>query len=179
MIDTAIQELAEREARRHDLNPAWVLGIIAVESGGDTYAWNPEPHYRYLWDISRGKPFRALSAAERASEIPPRDFPCPPGVDRDAEWWGQQASWGLMQVMGAVAREMGYAGRHLPGLCAPAVGLAVGCQFLSRLMNRYGQPEPTIAAYNAGSPRLSAGGGYENQQYVDKVLAAAGGWLNA
>lgn len=177
-MNSEIKQLASIAAQQNGLQPELVLGIIEVESGGDTFAWNPEPHYRYLWDIARSKPFRALTADERTSETPPRDFPCPPGVDRDAEWWGQQASWGLMQVMGAVAREMGYAGRHLPGLCQPATGLAVGCIYLSRLVRRYGKPEPAVAAYNAGSPRIIAGK-FENQQYVDKVLAAAGGWLNA
>lgn len=171
MIDTAIQELAEREARRHDLNPAWVLGIIAVESSGETDAYNPEPRYRYFWDLRAGAPFRRPTEAELASKFPPKDFAGPRGVDPDAEWWGQQASWGLMQVMGAVARERGFTGRHLPGLCTrPEANLQVGCRHLRAYLRRHGgKLDLAVASYNAGSPRLEDA---KVRDYVTKVMLA-------
>jgi hypothetical protein len=36
-------------------------------------------------------------------------------------------SWGLMQVMGQVAREHGYVEKFLSALCDPEAGLATGC----------------------------------------------------
>lgn len=170
-----LTHLVSTAATRHGLFPAMVWGVVQVESSGNPWAWNPEPHYRYLWDLRRWSPFRSLTAQERQSEAPPRDFTAPRGVAADAEWWGQQASWGLMQVMGAVAREIGYAEPFLTGLCHPETGLEYGCRFLARQMRAYdGQAHLAVAAYNAGSPRRDPMTGLLiNQGYVDKVTAAA------
>lgn len=173
MIDGAHHLIAVQEATRFGIEPRWVLGMIEVESSGEPDAWNPEPKYRYLWDIAQGKPFRKLTEAEQASEIPPTDFPGPRGLDRDAEWWGQQASWGLMQVMGAVARELGYKGRHLPALCRPEIGIPIGCRHLANQIRRFGNLDNGIAAYNAGTPRLEDP---KVKQYVDSVIEAGLGF---
>lgn len=155
--------------------PFWlVAAVVQVESEGNAWAWNPEPPYRYLWDVKRNAPFRALTAAEIASERPPADFPVLQG-DRDQEWWGQAASWGLMQVMGAVARERGFRGPYLTELLNPEAGIHYGCAHLAHLHKRFdahGGVAAVIAAYNAGSPRMD-GGRFVNQGYVDKVLKAA------
>jgi len=156
------------------LDPLLVASFICVESSGNPWAWNPEPHYRYLWDVRKGRPFRPLTVEERASEFPPKDFPAPPGVDPDAEFWAQQASWGLMQLMGAVARERGFKGSFLTELCTPEVGVWHGCKHLVTYTRRYPDLSDAIAAYNAGSPRRIASGVYENQGYVDKILAQHG-----
>lgn len=173
-----LREMVELVAARDYLLPTGlVLGMIEVESGGSPWAWNPEPGYRYLYDVANRRPFRALTMQERSSEKPPQDFPYLAG-DRDQEWWGQQASFGLMQVMGAVAREHGCDVPYLTALCDPALGLLYGCRHLSSLMSRYawnGQITAAIAAYNAGSPR-KVGTRFENQHYVDRVMAAARGY---
>ena len=156
------------------LPPLLLIAIIEQESDGNVWAWNPEPRYRYLWDVQFNRPFRTLTEAERASETPSRDFPCL-GGDRDQEWWGQCASWGLMQVMGAVAREHGFRGAYLTELCEPETNLEYGCRHLAALRDRFhaahGWPG-VVAAYNAGSPRrVGVDGPYENQSYVDEVMA--------
>src|SRR5688572_17064220 len=102
-----IRDWQVRKAIEHGLPATLVFGVCAVESSDNPYAWNPEPKYRYLWDVRRNKPFRALASYEVDSKVPPSDFFGKSG-DRDQEWWAQQASWGLMQVMGAVARERGF-----------------------------------------------------------------------
>lgn len=162
-------------ARERQLPLPLVLAIIQVESGGDQYAWNPEPKYRYLWDVKRKAPFRALTDAENSSEIPPADFLSAAG-DRDAEWWGQQASWGAMQLMGACARELGFVG-HLPRLCDSHLGVDFGCRHLAamrdRFLGKFGWGG-VIAAWNAGSPRFDGVGVFVNQPYVNKVVAAGG-----
>lgn len=152
-----------------------VTAIVQVESAGNPSAWKVEPAYRYLWDVAANKPFRKVMAEEGASESAPRDFPFLAISSRDTEWWGQQASWGPMQIMGAVAREYGFRG-HFPALCSPA-GIKYGCEHLARLATRYlpvHGMEGVVAAYNAGSPRHLPGGRWENQEYVDKVRAAGG-----
>jgi hypothetical protein len=103
-----VTPLIEEAARTSGLNVDFVTAIVLVESAGDPFAWNPEPRYRALWNVRTKAPFRALTDAEIASEVPPVDFPYLLG-GRDQEWWAQQASWGLMQIMGAVAREEGFA----------------------------------------------------------------------
>ena len=164
-------------AKRVGVLPQYVLAIITVESHGNPWAWNPEPKYRFLWNVRTDAAFRKLTAAEIESEIPPFDFPAPAGADRDAEYWGQSASWGLMQVMGAVAREDGYTDPFLTGLCDPLEGATRGTRHFAGLMGRYGKAESAIAAYNAGSPRYLPGGRvFVNQGYVDKVLAAVEYW---
>ena len=165
--------LIESAAARHALPALLIAAIVQQESGGNPWAWNPEPHYRYLWDVRRRAPFRQLSSAEISSERPPADFPVIAG-DRDQEWWAQQASWGLMQVMGAVAREWGYREPYLPALCDPETNIEYGCRHLLGLRQRHFRGHGwsgVIAAYNAGSPRLGDDGKYVNQQYVDEVNA--------
>lgn len=168
--------LIEASASRHSLSVALVSAIVTVESGGNTWAWNPEPPYRYFWDVRRSQPFRRVTAAENASEKPPADFRALAG-DADNEWWAQAASWGLMQVMGGVARERGYRGAYLSALCDAETGLEYGCLHLlwmrRRFLVRHGW-NGVIAAYNAGSPRY-AGDQFENQAYVDKVRRALKG----
>lgn len=156
-------------ATRNGLDPKLVTALVMVESGGNAYAWNPEPQYRYFWNVRKNTPFRFVTPQESRAEIPPDDFPCLAG-DPDQEWWGQQASWGLMQVMGALGRELGFTGPYLPGLCDPALNLSLGCLHLSRLLKwSNGNAERALAAYNGGK-----GGNlvppYRNQSYATKVL---------
>lgn len=154
-------------AERCQLPAALVEALVMVESGGNPWAWNPEPHYRYLWDVVKKRPFRTLTPEERASERPPADFPAVAG-DRDQEWWGQQASWGLCQVMGAVARERGFTGPYLPQLCDPQTNLIIGCRHLRAMLEwADGDMEKALGAYNAGI------GGYNSalgRQYAAKVF---------
>lgn len=162
-----------RYAKFYDLREGLVKAIIEVESAGEIYAWRVEPPYRYLVNLGTGRPFRKLTPAEIASERAPTDFVYDRRLgSRDTEWWGQQASWGPMQVMGAVAREYGFRGRF-PELCGDK-GVHFGCAYLAALFQRFGWAglPGVIAAYNAGSPRYTDSGAFVNQGYVSKVFAA-------
>lgn len=155
------------------LDPYLVAAQVLVESGGNPFAWNPEPRYHYLWDVRKNAPFRSLRPSESANEDPPTDFPSLRG-DPDQEWWGQQASWGLMQVMGALARENGFDGPYLTQLTDPLVNLHVGCAHLTKLLEwAKGDYAQAFAAYNGGK-----GGNltppFRNQSYADKVFATKG-----
>lgn len=170
--------LIQSAAARHSLPPSLIAAFIQVESGGDPWAWNPEPKYRWFWNVRLDRPFRTLGASEIASEFPPADFPALAG-DADQEWWAQQASWGLMQIMGSVAREHGCRLPYLTRLCDPAENLEFACRHLTQLRDRFQQAhgwDGVIAAYNAGSPRREGvTGPYVNQGYVDKVRRALRG----
>ena len=150
-------------ARLHlHLDPNLILAMIWQESTGQPWAWNPEPRYRWLVNVKTGQPFRPLSPAELASETPPADFPCLAG-DPDQEWWGQQASWGLLQVMGAAAREQGFKGAYLPELCDPYVNLEFGIWHFWNYALQYGNRE-----MREGLQRYNGGG---NLRYAAEVLA--------
>ena len=78
-------------------------------------------------------------------------------------------SWGLMQVLGAVARERGLRSKYLSALTEPMIGIRFGCAHLAWFRDKKGYSgDDMIAAYNAGSPRKK-NGIYVNQGYVDKV----------
>ena len=155
-------------ADRFSIQRPLVFAVCEQESSFDPWAWNPEPKYRYLWDVLLGKPFRKLTPAEEASEIPPLDFFSFKGIPADAEWWGQQASWGLMQVMGAVAREHGFLGRFLSQLCDPPVGLEYGCRHLAGYLKRFKEPFTALEAFNGGPGAVG-----KNAKYAGEVLARA------
>lgn len=155
------------------------LALVQVESGFDPDAWNPEPRYNYLWDVKANKPFRRLTPQELASKFPPKDFPAPAGVDPDAEYWGQQASWGLGQLMGANARALGFKSKFMAHLASyPSEGLRLALIHLTNVAMHFLPStgwQGVVAAYNAGSPRKNPDGTWQNQQYVDKIDRALGG----
>lgn len=156
--------LIDVAARPIGVDPDLIEAITLQESGGNPWAYNPEPRYRYLWNVRTRRPFRALTADELASKAPPPDFPCLAG-DPDQEWWGQQASWGLMQIMGAVAREHGCDVPYLPQLCEPVLNLSIGCRVVQGLLLwAHGDVALAAGAYNGGK-------GHPNPLYAAKVLA--------
>lgn len=168
-VPSSLLPLIRDAAARHRVRTPLAVAICAQESSFDPDAWRPEPKYRYLWNVRNEVPFRRLTPEEISSEVAPPDFPFL-GVSRAQEWWGQQSSWGLMQVMGAVAREHGYRRSFFPGLCKPEVGLEYGCRFLARLLARYDEQD-AVSAYNAGRPTID-----NNEKYVQPVLRWAAGY---
>ena len=150
MDNAELTTLIKAVASRRSLPWELVYAICQVESSLNPSAIRHEPHYRWLVGDNE-----TMSPTERQD---------------------QMTSWGLMQVMGAVARELGHTG-PLSDLLDPPTGLFYGCLHLRRFRAKYDIWPDVIAAYNAGSPRRVAGqiGPYVNQSYVDKVLAA---WNN-
>lgn len=118
-----------------------VYAICMTESSGNEFAIRHEAHYRWVLGDN-------LTAGE---------------------YIGQKTSWGLMQVMGAVAREYGFTDQF-PALWDPATGIKYGVKHLKRLYAKHSKWPQTIAAYNAGTPQL-IDDKFKNQGYVDKVLA--------
>lgn len=155
-----MQTVAHGAALNAGLEPSLVMAVCEHESSWNPYAWNPEPAYRYMWNVKTRQPFRTLTVAEISSATPPPDFHSLAG-DRDNEWWGQRASWGLMQIMGAVARERGFAGLYLPELTDPLVGLPPACRELKWCLDH------EKGDVRAGLLRFNGGG---DPKYPDLVL---------
>ena len=101
-VDPHLLALVRAAAARHALDPALVCAVIEQKS-----AWNPFA-IRY-------------EPAFRARYVAPLGLPITEEVARSI-------SWGLMQVMGQVARENGFDAKFLSALCEPAVGLDCGCR---------------------------------------------------
>jgi len=132
--------LARRAAAAQSLDPALVCAVVEQES-----AWNP-------WAIRYEPLFFAKYVASlytnnkvSASEAYARGF-----------------SWGLMQVMGQVARETGFDARFLSALCDPEQGLALGCKVLRKKFDAtVGDTTRALLAWNGGG----------NPAYPAQVLA--------
>jgi soluble lytic murein transglycosylase-like protein len=138
------------QAKLLNLDPELIGAIIEVESSGNEWATRFEPQFLYLKT--------------------PGVFAGKLGITESTERTHQKTSWGLMQIMGAVARELGFA-EHLTQLCVPETNILYGCRKVAQLMARYnGAVDKVVAAYNAGSAKQTVEGLFINQEYVDKVL---------
>jgi soluble lytic murein transglycosylase-like protein len=139
-VDPEMIELARRIAAAHDLDPALVCAVIEQESAWNPWAVRYEPGFlsRYVAPLyTAGK----LSATET---------------------YTRSMSWGLMQVMGQVAREFGFAGDSLAELCDPATCVDLGCRILAKRLARVrGDVPAALLAWNGGA----------NANYSAEVLA--------
>lgn len=140
-------------SHRYGLDPDVVMAIIQQESSGNTFATRFEPEA-----YARGSYF-----------VSPREWATKLLITEVTEKIQQYQSWGLMQLMGFKARELGFTG-YFPMLCEPEINVELGCKLLKSLFERYETEEEVISAYNQGSPRKTPGGFFENQKnYVDPV----------
>lgn len=130
-----------------------VLAMIWQESDGDPWAYRYEPGYQYFWDGKKRVALfdKAISmSANRGKAIIALG---------QTEFNQQSASFGLMQVMGAVARELGMSG-FATRLCEPGDGIKYGCDYLRLCFKRGGgDTREALRRYNGGS------------DYPDKVFA--------
>lgn len=90
------------------------------------------------------------------------------GITDMTEIMLQSFSYGLGQVMGTVARELGFDG-HLGELLQPHLNIEYMTIKLMKLRVKHGSEEDVVSAYNAGSPTKLLSGVYMNEKYVDKV----------
>ena len=141
-----------------NLDHRLVLAIIWKESTGNPWAYRPENAYRWLWDIKKDAPIRELTPAEIVNAAPPGDFAFYAGSAAQ-EWACQRSSWGLMQIMGATAREQGFRGNYLTELCDPWVNIEYGLKHLWNYAFQKGNRSTVDALqrYNGGGNKDYAG----------------------
>jgi hypothetical protein len=136
-------------ANRNGLDPCLLAGLVMKESSGNPAAIRYEPRYRWLWDVKANGP---LTIPGTPPVVAPDSFPSMAGgVDPQLEYTLQRCSIGCAQVMGAVAREMGFSGLYLTELCDPITGIEYGARKLGILLSRFPE-EAALSAYNAGRP---------------------------
>jgi soluble lytic murein transglycosylase-like protein len=145
--------LARSAAARHSLDPALVCAVVEQESAWDTHAIRYESAFRVRYVAPLG--------------LPP------------TEEVARSISWGLMQVMGHVAREHGFSAKFLSALCDPATGLDIGCAVLASKLIAASKapsagegeiPSPAPSAAEVG-PGLERWNGGANPTYAAEVLA--------
>ena len=144
-----LEFLATKHAKENNLDPDLVFSIITVESGWDTFVSRFEPSVdKYV--------FNTLTHSSNCR------------ITQMTEDLAQKHSYGLGQIMGFLAREMGHK-ECLSQLFIPEINLSYMCRFIKKQLERYGFETDAVAAYNAGSAHKLDSGMYRNQQYVDKV----------
>lgn len=138
-MDTeALIDAAGREAELQKLDPALVKAICEQESAWKPGASRYEPAFekRYLKKLN-------LSPADAKLRA---------------------TSFGLMQILGQVARELGYSG-PLEGLYKPSISLRYGClKLVAALKKSKGDVSAALLAYNGGA----------RPEYSKEVLARVG-----
>ena len=147
-------DLVTSKASQYGIELSLLKAFIQVESAWNPKAFRFEPNYKWF-----NEP--ALFAGKL-------------GLTVESEKNAQMTSWGLIQIMGSTARDMGFQG-YLPELIDPEIGLDCGCKFLKHLKKKYTRKTDIISAYNAGSVVRMIDGSYKNQDYVSKVVY----WLRA
>jgi soluble lytic murein transglycosylase-like protein len=136
MLPIDLVALTRTIAGRHGLDPALVCALVEQESCWDPHAIRYEPAFRerYISPLS----------------LPP------------TEEIARSISWGLMQVMGQVAREHGFAAKFLSALCNSEIGLETGCFVLTAILSKAGDDVPrALTLWNGGG----------NADYPYEVLA--------
>lgn len=138
------------KALSYGLDPDLIQSIVQIESDFNPWVYRFEPK----WVLYHN----------------PVNYAKKLGITLDTEKNSQAISFGLMQVMGAVARELGF-DEELIKLCDPELAIQYGCLKLIDLKKRYTNEQDIISAYNAGSA-YKINGKYKNQEYVDEVSGA-------
>jgi soluble lytic murein transglycosylase-like protein len=130
--DTQLIILSRTIAVRHRLDPVLVCAVVDQESSWDTYAMRYEPRFRERYVADLG-----LNPTEEIA---------------------RSISWGLMQVMGQVARENGFDAKFLSEICSPEIGLDVGCIALAKhFRNGCGDIAKVLTLWNGGAdPQYAA-----------------------
>lgn len=126
--------LARKWAPKYGLDPYLVCALCEQESGWEPGAVRFEPAFL-------------------------RRYIAPMNLDM-FESFNRSTSWGLAQIMGQTAIELGFRG-DLTLLRDPDTGLDYGCRKLQRCFMEHVTAEPSLQAYNGGG----------NPNYGAQVLA--------
>lgn len=122
---------------RLNIDPILVACIIQTESAGNCFAVRYEPAFyrRYIEDKK-----------ELLGHVP-KSIPT-----LDTELRLRAFSFGLMQIMGQTAREVGFKGDNLTLLFKPEINIEVGCLvLLSKLKKHSFDKKKALLNYNGGA----------------------------
>lgn len=150
-MNTSYDTLIQTYAAINGIDPAWAKAIIATESNFDPFALRYESSYNFLYQTEK-----CAKAAK---------------VSLSTEIATQKISWGLAQVMGALAREQGFTG-GMAELTDPELNIRHLFIRLRHLKSGLAtlSPDVIFAGYNGGPGMMrKIHGVFQNQKYVDTV----------
>lgn len=140
--NSGLISLARQVALAHGLDDALICAVCEQESGWNSQATRYEPAFYEHYIV-------------------------PMGLE-EIEGRGRATSWGLMQVMGEVARELGFTGQFAE-LLEPQVGLDYGCKcFAQKLAKAQGDRYTALLQYNGGG----------NLNYAPQVINRMAKFIN-
>ena len=148
MDKNAVLNIVRSTAGTVGIDPNLAQAIAEVESSLDPTVARYEKNFPYI--------------------LTPDKFAKTLNISTETEHEFQKFSWGVMQLMGVCARELGFQSM-LPLLIQPSLGALYGCRKLHAVMKKNPKLEDAISAYNAGTAVIK-NGRYINQEYVDKVM---------
>lgn len=130
--------LINRAAEKYSVESKILAAMVFQESKGDACAIRYEP--AFFSNYVDGKSKTELSGH------------WPTSISNTTERIARATSWGLLQVMGQVAREEGFEGESLAELCRPAIGIEYGAKHLARHLKTYGGDyTKALKRYNGSS----------------------------
>jgi soluble lytic murein transglycosylase-like protein len=149
-VQAALNPLVIETALRYEVDHKVIDAIITQESHWDAFAIRYEEKYPYL--------LNPLHYAELLS------------ISLSTETELQKMSWGLGQVMGAMARELGFNG-PMGLLLHERVNIDIVCRLIQKINKVVKTPEEVFATYNGGHGALDkVDGKFRNQAYVDSAM---------
>lgn len=118
------------------VSPMLLAAVIHQESSGNPWAIRYEPAFfrRYL---------EAKTRKTLEGYVPTR-------CSFETELRSRAYSYGLLQLMGQVARERGFRGEFLTELLDPATNLKWGSEFLQTLLLKHQNTEKALLRWNGG-----------------------------
>lgn len=129
----ARKQLVGKWATQYSLDLPLVCAVATHESSWNPYACRYESAFysRYIQPLVNNGTVKTITEATMRA-----------------------TSFGLMQVLGEVAREFGFTGPYLTALCDPDTGLDYGCRKLARCFEAHpGDTRTALLAYNgSGDP---------------------------
>lgn len=135
--------MAKAAATMAGVDPVLACAVCEQESNWNPWAVRFEPAFYSRYIV----PMKGLTATEA---------------------YGRAFSYGLAQIMGEVAREMGFTGRYLPELFDPETNLKYGCMKLKKCLDATGgNVTMALLRYNGGS----------NTDYPNEVQARMGKYI--
>jgi soluble lytic murein transglycosylase-like protein len=144
-------QMARTRAEQFSIPPALVCAVIEQES-----KWDP-------WAVRYEKAFQEKYISPLIARGVLKTF----GASGHTEAVLRSCSFGLMQVMGQVAREHGFLGAFLSEVCDPERAVELGCSHLAgKLEKANGNAAQALQLWNGGT----------NPRYAAEVLARMGSY---
>lgn len=129
---TELKNVLSVVSAKNKLDIELVAAVILQESSANKYAIRYEPVFLTKY-VEKTKTWDLASCGNWETEKTSR-----------------ATSWGLMQVMGLVARERGFKKKFLSELTDPFENISIGCLHLSTLIKSKKNEIRGLLAYNGG-----------------------------